>query len=307
VALLNLVETLVAENDQLKEEQQKLKDEITRLKGEQGQPEIKGKHRKGDDLSSEQERKEASGEQGKPGRGERQREPKCDRIKIDRVEECPVNRDELPEDALFKGYESVIVQDLKITSDNVEYRRAVYYSPSQQKTYRGALPPEVKGEFGAGIRSLIPTMEHVCNMSEPKILEFLQNFNVRISAGYISSLLTDPQAVFHHEKDDLYRAALECGDYQQIDDTGARVNGENHYTQVVCNPWYTAYFTTERKDRLSVLDVLRNFAPRRFLFNSETLELLEQFRLSQKLICRVASLEKDQPLTEEQITQLLDE
>jgi hypothetical protein len=307
VALLNLVETLVAENDKLKEEQQKLKDEISRLKGEQGQPEIKGKNRKRDDLSSEQERKEASGEQGKRGGGERQRDSKRDQINIDRVEECPVNRDELPEDAIFKGYESVIVQDLKITSDNVEYRRAVYYSPSRQQTYRGALPAEVKGEFGAGIRALIPTMKHVCNLSEPKLLEFLHNFNVRISAAYISSLLTDPHAVFHREKDELYRTALECGGYQQIDDTRARVNGENHSTQVVCNPWYTAYFTTERKDRLSVLDVLRNFAPRRFVFNSETLELLEQGHLSQKLIRCVDNLAKDQPFTEEQVNQLVDE
>jgi cell division protein FtsB len=308
VVLLNLVETLAAENEKLREEQQKLKDEINRLKGEQGKPEIKGKTRKRDDLSSEQERKEAAGgEQGKGGRGERQRESKREQIKIDRVQVCPVNGAELPEDAIFKGYESVIVQDLKITTDNVEYRRAVYYSPSQKKTYRGALPPEVKGEFGAGIRALIPTMKPVCNLSEPKIVEFLQNFGVRISAGYISGLLSDPQAVFHREKDELYRTGLECGDYQQIDDTSARVNGENHYTQVVCNPLYTAYFTTEHKDRLSVLDVLRNFAPRRFLFNSETMALLEQFRLSQKLIGRVDSLEKDQPLTEAQITKLLDE
>ena len=140
VVLLNRVETLVAENEKLKEEQQKLKDEINRLKGEQGKPEIKGKNRKRDDLSSEQERKEASGEQGKRGRGERQRESKREQIKIDRVQVCPVNGDELPEDAIFKGYESVIVQDLKITTDNVEYRRAVYYCPSQKKTYRGPLP-----------------------------------------------------------------------------------------------------------------------------------------------------------------------
>ena len=307
VVLLNLVETLAAENEKLREEQQQLKDEINRLKGEHGKPEMKGKTRKRDDLSSEQERKEASGAQGKGGRGEHQRESKREQIKIDRVQVCPVKGDELPEDAIFKGYESVLVQDLKITTDHVEYRRAVYYSPSQQKTYRGALPPEVKGEFGAGIRALIPTMKHVCNLSEPKILAFLQNFGVRISAGYISGLLSDRQAVFHREKDALYRAALECGDYQQIDDTSARVNGENHSTQVVCNPLYTAYFTTEHKDRLSVLDVLRNFAPRRFLFNSETMELLEQFRVSQKLIAGLDSLEKDQPFTEEQITELLDE
>ncbi len=307
VVLLNLVETLASENEKLKEEQQKLKDEINRLKGEQGKPEVKGKKRKQDDISSEKERKDNSGGPGKEGKGKRKRASKREQIKIDRVQACPVNRNELPEDAVFKGYESVVIQDIKIVTDNVEYRREVYYSPSQKKTYRGALPQGVEGEFGSGIKSLILTMKHVGNMSEPKILEFLQNFNVYISPAYISTLLTDKQAVFHMEKDELYQAGLECGGYQQIDDTGARVNGENHYTQVMCNPLYTAYFTTERKDRLSVLDVLRNFAPRRFLFNTEAIELLRQFGLSQKFIARVDRLEKDKPLTEEEIAQLLDE
>jgi hypothetical protein len=125
----------------------------------------------------------------------------------------------------------------------------------------------------------------------------------------LTSLLfiTDKQAVFHTEKDDPYQAGLECGAYQQIDDTGARMNGENHYSQVMCNPLYTTYFATERKDRVSVLDVLRNFAPRRFIFNTETIELLKQFGLSKKFIARVDRLEKDKPLTEEQITELFDE
>ncbi len=47
--------------------------------------------------------------------------------------------------------------------------------------------------------------------------------------------------------------------------------------------------------------------PRRFPINSETPELLEQFRVSQKLIAGVAGLEKDRPLSEEQINKLLDE
>lgn len=307
VVLLNLVETLASDNEQLRKERQQLKDEINRLKGEQGRPKIKGGKRERVDLSSEQERKDNDAERRKPGKGKRDRAPKRERIDIDRVQDCPVKRDELPEDAVFKGYESVIVQDLKIVTDNVEYRREVYYSPSRHRTYRGALPGEVKGEFGAGIRSLIPTMKHVCNMSEPKILEFLGNFGVEVSGAYISTLLTDEQAVFHAEKDELYRAGLECGDWQQIDDTSARVNGESHYVQVVCNPLYSAYFTTARKDRLTVLDVLRNFAPRRFMFTTETTELLGQFHLSKKLIARVDALEKDKAFTEQEITGLLDE
>ena len=306
VVLLNLVEALASENETLRAEQQRLKDEINRLKGEQGKPEVKGKNRQAQDISSEQERQTHAVEPEPKEKGKRKRASKRKQIRIDRRQTCRVERDQLPADAVFKGYESVVAQELKIVTDNVEYRREVYYSPSQKKTYRGPLPAGVKGEFGSGIKSLIVTMKHVCNMSQPKILEFLRNAKVVISSSYISKLLTDPESVFHAEKDDLYQAGLASGSYQQIDDTTARVNGENHYTQVVCNPVYTAYFTTEHKDRLSVLDVLRNFAERRFMFTAETMKLLKQFSLSQKLLAGVDRLVKDQPLSEAQINTLLD-
>ena len=299
MVLLNLVETLSAETERLEEENQKLKDEIARLKGEQGKPKISGKKRKSEDISSEKERQNESGVRGK--KEPRKRDSKRDQIPIDRKQVCPVDRDRLPEDAVFKGYESVVVQELKITTDHVEYQREVFYSASQKKTYRGPLPEGVEGEFGPGIRSLIVVMKHVCAMSEPKILEFLHNFQVQISPAYISSVLTKKVELFHAEKDELYRAGLQCGDYQQIDDTSARGNGENHYTQILCNPLYTAYFTTARKDRLTVLDVLRNFAPRRFIFNAETRQLLEAFKVSNKLIKRLDALEQDRFLNEEQI------
>ena len=35
-----------------------------------------------------------------------------------------------------------------------------------------------KGEFGPGIKSLIITLNHVANVSEPKIHEFLENVGV---------------------------------------------------------------------------------------------------------------------------------
>ena len=38
--LLNLIEAVAAENEQLKEDKQKLQDELNRLKGEQGKPEF---------------------------------------------------------------------------------------------------------------------------------------------------------------------------------------------------------------------------------------------------------------------------
>ena len=56
--LLNLVESLGKKIVQLGEENQKLKDEINRLKGEQGKPKIRPQTKDGN-ISSEKEREEA--------------------------------------------------------------------------------------------------------------------------------------------------------------------------------------------------------------------------------------------------------
>jgi len=57
--LLNLIERVVKENNTLLTERQQLRDEINRLKGEQGKPDIKANKKKDGNISSEAERKEA--------------------------------------------------------------------------------------------------------------------------------------------------------------------------------------------------------------------------------------------------------
>ena len=284
--LLNLVETLYGDNEALKEENQQLKDEINRLKGEQGKPEIKGK-KESVDHSSEKERQAGGNPEadGKNNPKKRRRKAKLPKVRIDREQICPIDKSVLPADARFKGYSDVVIQDIKIITDNVKYRREVYYSPSQGKTFLGQLPADVagKGEFGVGVRSLIPLLKSECNLSESRILDFFQNFGIEISSAYISNQWTKGDADFHQEKSDVVEAGLASTTYQQTDDTRARVNGENHYTQILCNPFYSAYFTTPHKDRLTVLDVFRNFAPRQFLYNAQAISLLNGFQLSNKI------------------------
>ena len=308
-SLFNLIEQLYSDNEALKEENQQLKDKINCLKGEQGKPDIK-KNTQQIDHSSEQERNEndESESEHTTGKKKRQRKSKLAHIKIDREQICLIDKSILPEDAQRKGFSDLVIQDIKIVTDNVKYRREMFYSPSTGKTYLGKLPADVagKGEYGVGVRSLIPLLKSECHLSESCILDFFQNFGIEVSSAYISNQWTKGYDDFHQEKVAIFEAGLSSTSYQQIDDTSARVKGQNHYTQIVCNPFYSAYFTTERKDRLTVLDVFRDLAPRQFLYNSEAISLLDSFKLAKKVRSAVdEQLEIDKTYDENEFNSLL--
>lgn len=300
LSLFNIIEDKEAAIRKYQQEIQRLRDENNRLKGEQGKPDIKpNKNKSQVDFSSEKERKKAD-TSPKQKRG-----TKKDKIKIDREEKCRVDRSILPHDAEFKGYATVVVQDLKIITDNVEFQKEVFYSPSQNRTYTADLPPGYEKEYGPTVKVISIIMKNVCNMSEPKILEFLHNFKIHISAGTLSNILIKNKEQFHQEKDELFRAGLESTDYQQIDDTSARVNGENYKTHVISNPFYTAYFTTEKKNRLTILEILLGDKELKYRINNETFTLLKQLRVAGKYIRKLKKLESDKEFGKQEFEALL--
>jgi hypothetical protein len=98
--LINIVEQLAQENQDLKETVRLLNDEINRLKGEQGRPTIRPKKQEGD-VSSEPERKEKSPSK-RPKRKKRD-------IVVHREKICPVDKEKLPDDAVPKGHDPIVV------------------------------------------------------------------------------------------------------------------------------------------------------------------------------------------------------
>jgi hypothetical protein len=299
--LINLIENLSEENEQLKIDNQKLRDEINRLKGEQGKPNIRGN--KGGDkdknLSSEEERKKRKGKKKKKSKR------KKEKIAIDRTEVRKVDRSKLPADAEFKGYDCLVVQEILIKTDNVEYQKEVFYSASENRTYMGELPVGVVGEFGSGIRSLVCTLKYVANMSQPKIQELLENCGILISQPTISRILTSDETGFNQEKKDIFRAALESTPYHQIDDTTVRVNGKNWYSQIFCNPFYTAFFTVPGKDRLTILDLLLCGRERTYLFDPEAFGLMSDFKVPKRVTDQLLNLTDDKAISEAQMQALL--
>jgi hypothetical protein len=297
--LLNLVEELAGEVREVRAENQRLRDENHRLRGEQGQPRIRPQTGRAvpTDVSSEAERRQA-----RP----RTKGKKRDTLRIDREETLAVDPAVLPPDAEFKGYEDVVVQDLVLRPDVIRFRKAVFYSPSTRRTYRAALPAGYRGEFGPGVRTLALALAFGANVSEAKIRALFESVGVVLSAGHLSDLLIRDQAAFHAEKAAVYEAGLRSSPWQQSDDTLTRVNGRNHHAHVVGNPLYTVYLTTERKDRLTILDVLRNRAPRVYRVNEEALSYLATLGLPAAAGATLRQWPWEQDLTEDAVTDRLE-
>src|SRR6266571_5144247 len=290
IDLMNLVENLHAKVQEQAEEIQRLRDENNRLKGEQGKPAIKP-NKPATALSSEKERRES-----KPHHKAR----KQTEIRIDRVEVVQVDHDRLPQDAQFKGYEEVIVQDIDFRTQNITFRKEKYYSPGQKRTYLAPLPAGYHGQFGPGVRAWALALYYAAGMSEPKLLELLHTVGMQISAGQLSDLLIQDQEPFHAERAALVRAGLASSPWHHLDSTGTRVDGRNQHCHVLCNPLSSAYCTFPTQDRLSLLRVLLGGGDPSFRWNEEALTLLEQGGLAQRL-------SHEQEWKESQLDEWLDE
>jgi len=301
--LLNLVEHLIANQEALHQEVQRLKQRLANKK--QTKTTNSADEDKLDtDHSSEKHRRKRQKPKPRPAGDRRSFKD----LTIHEEIECPVDPATLPPDAVRVKDESVIVQDIEIKPRNIRFQRHVYYSAGEKKFFRGLLPSGYDaGDFGADLRALILSLKYCGNMSEPKIGEFLQNFDVQISAGSLSNILTNTAQSFEDEFDDLFTAGLASTPYQQTDDTSARVAGKFWHTHIVCNPYYTAFFTRPHKDRLTVLSVLQNTSSPRFRFNAKTLELLQPYEIPQKWQRRVAALGEDVQYNAEACRALLDD
>ena len=281
-------------------EKQALRDEINHLKGEQGKPSIRPNKIENSDYSSEKERDTHSRERNK-GRGKRN-----DTIIINRTEKCFCSREDLPQDAVSKGYHRVIVQNIKVVPDNVQYLVEVFYSPSTGKTYLAKRPPGQEGEYGADLRTLIFSLKHMVNASEPNIHSLLTTWGVKISKSSISRIALKDAALFHEDAEDILKAGLISTEYTHIDDTGARVDGKQHHTHILCNPFFTAYITTPHKDRLTVLQILLMGNEMQFCFNDATFELLEIFKVPEKVQSYLRSECYGKTLNEECIKSIIE-
>ena len=231
-----------------KEEIQRLKDEIARLKGQKPKPEIKPSQME-NARSDKKSMKEKKGKRAGSAKRKKTEELEIHETRI-------IKPNMLPNGCRFKGYKEFTVQDLIIMPRNTRYLLERWETP-QGEYVTGKLPDNVKDHFGLCMHRFVLYQYYHAGVTQPLILEQLIEIGLDISSGKINQIVTEGKELFEKEKEDVLRAGLEVSGYINVDDTGARHKGRNGYCTHIGNELFAWFESTDSKSRINFLKLLR--------------------------------------------------
>ena len=273
--LKQLLLKLLEKNTQLEGENAALREEIARLKGLKGRPDIKPSKPSG--------MEKGAGPNPGENRASRRRRGKIKpRVSI----EDQILRPEVPPGSRFKGYEDFVVQDLEIRVRAIRYRRERWLTPDG-RTVLAPLPPGVRGHFGPELRRFVLMQYHQGQVAIPRLLAQLESIGISISKRQLVRLLIAGQDEFLAESMDVLRAGLATGLWFSVDDTGARHKGVNGVCTQIGNDDFTWFGTTNSKSRLNFLELLRA-GYTDFVINEPALAYMRDHALAGPTIARLA-------------------
>ena len=270
--LRQLVVKLLSENAEQKRMIAELHEEIARLKGLKGRPDIRPS---GLDKGTAAKLRDQQG--SRPGRGK-----VTPRVSV----EDQLVRAAVPSGSRFKGYQDFVVQDLVLRARTIRYRRECWLTPDG-RTAVAPLPSGVAGHFGPELRRFVLAQYHQGQVTVPRLVAQLQAIGVSISKRQVMRLLIAGQDAFLAEARGVLRAGLQTASWITVDDTGARHKAANGFCTQIGNDSFAWFGTTDSKSRLNFLDLLRA-GYTDYVINDAALSYMRERALAGPIIARLA-------------------
>ena len=253
--LINHCEEIMAENEKLQKEIEKLKVKLAKFQKQSAKPDIKPNRNNESENDSFTKKRKSLGESAESS----EKALRNERIKIDREVVLRLDGNDRPDDFHSTGFRDVVVQDIALKTDTVKYRLERGYSASTGKFYEAALPEGVEPGYGTDLQALVLMYYFQLRVPEPKIHQLLTSQGIVISTGQISEIITKKHLkMLEREREEVLWAGLWATTFQQIDDTGMRVNGVNHYVTTLCSPYYSCFFTRRHKNAITIEGLICN-------------------------------------------------
>jgi hypothetical protein len=254
------------------------RDEIARLKGGPGRPNIKPNSKpSGMEQASDPKPPAGSGK-------ERRRGSTRSKLTIDETRKVKLAAP--PPGARFKGYTSFVVQDLVLHPHVVDFK-CERWQTADGKVITAPLPDGFDGHFGPQLRRFVLALYHQGQTTVARILTLLRSLGIDISKREVVRLLTAGHDGFHDEARDVLRAGLAGSAWITVDDTGARHQAKNGFCTQIGNAHFTAFITGESKSRLNFLSVLRAGYDD-YVVNDEALAYMRERALAGPVIAKLA-------------------
>jgi hypothetical protein len=184
--------------------------------------------------------------------------------KRSKQQNLPIDKEEIvileqvPAGAMRKGYHDYVVQDLLIKPFVTRYRLERWQLPTGHYAV-ASLPRDIQGyHFGSTLRAYVLHQHHHQGVTQKLLLGQLREWGIDISAGELNRLLIEDKEDFHREKSALLTEGLRVSNYIQVDDTGARHQGQNGFCTFIGNALFSWFESTRSKSRINFLALLRH-------------------------------------------------
>ena len=244
-ALQAKVDAQQATIGELRAESQALRDEVARLKGLPPRPPSR---------PSGMEQATQPGAGGKDA--ERPKRPRGVKRDAQAITAERVLRVAVPAGSRFKGYEDILVRDLRLSAEVIRYRRERWLLPSGE-TVLAPLPAGIVGGFGPELRRFVLALHAQGQVTTERLTALLNGIGVEISKRQVVRLLTGSLGDLVAEDQEVLRAGLATARWVTVDDTAARHARQDGFTTQIGDNRFAVFRTGASKSREAFLSMLR--------------------------------------------------